>query len=243
MASRYRNHAKAKRDPGRFVALPCSVLDSAAYQALSYAAKALSLEVARQYHSDDNGRMLPSFRHLKPRGWPSPEVIQRAKRELLDAELIFETVKGARPNKASWYAVTWQILDRHPGYDPGTEAAFQRGAYKLVGGVKNAFLNTVSVLRKPPIDTESVLGGAPTSTETVPIRHRFGMPPTTETVHPLEKPSPGRLCAEGAEAHLYRWQDDGGANNGHETATVAGYEREETKETAGGAPAFNGGRT
>jgi hypothetical protein len=130
---RYRNHGKAKREPGGFVALPWSVLDSAAYQGLSHPAKALLLEVARQYHSDDNGRMLLSSRHLAPRGWRSPEVITRAKRELLEAGLIFETVKGARPNKASWYAVTWQTLDRHPGYEAGAEAAFVRGAYKNIG--------------------------------------------------------------------------------------------------------------
>ena len=60
-----------------------------------------------QREVDDNGRMLLSSRYLAPRGWRSPEVITRAKRELLEAQLIFETVKGSRPNKASWYAVTW----------------------------------------------------------------------------------------------------------------------------------------
>lgn len=116
------------RDPGGFVALPWSVLDSAAYQGLSHPAKALLLEFARQYVRDNNGKLLCSINHLKPRGWTSKDVITRAKRELLEAGLIFETCKGARPNKASWYAVTWYVLDKHSGYDP--EAAdFRRGAY------------------------------------------------------------------------------------------------------------------
>lgn len=118
------------RDPGGFVALPWSVLDSAAYMGLSPTAKALLMEVARQYHRDDNGRMRLSRAYLATRGWFSAGAIQQAKAELIAAALIFETVKGCRPNKASWYAVTWRLLDRLPGYDMDTEKAFERGAYR-----------------------------------------------------------------------------------------------------------------
>ena len=114
---------------GGFVALPWSVLDSAAYLSLSYPAKALMLEVARQYVRDNNGRLLVSMNRLRPRGWNSADVLTRAKRELIDAGLIFETCKGQRPNKASWYAVTWFSLDQHEGFDPGSAKAFERGAY------------------------------------------------------------------------------------------------------------------
>lgn len=120
------------RDPGGFMALPWSVFDSAAYLGLSHIAKALLMEVARQYHRDDNGRMLLSGAHLAKRGWFSAGVIQKAKAELIAAGLIFETVKGCRPNKASWYAVTWRMLDKHPGYDAGTVRLFERGAYLKV---------------------------------------------------------------------------------------------------------------
>src|SRR5688572_4899625 len=53
----------ARREAGRFVALPLAVLDSAAYLGLSSTAKALLLEVARQYRGDDNGRLLLSAKH------------------------------------------------------------------------------------------------------------------------------------------------------------------------------------
>jgi hypothetical protein len=36
---------------------------------------------------------------------------------------------GHRPNRASWYAVTWQRLDRLKGYDDGAIETFRRGAY------------------------------------------------------------------------------------------------------------------
>lgn len=118
------------RDPGGFVALPWSVLDSAAYARLSYPARALLLELARQFVRDNNGKLLASLSYLSKRGWNSADVISRAKKELLDAGFIHETVKGHRPNKASWYALTWYTLDRHKGYDYGAAETFKRGAYR-----------------------------------------------------------------------------------------------------------------
>ena len=130
-----RSKGDAGRDAGGFVAIPWSVLDSAAYRGLSHPAKALLIEIARQFVRDNNGRLLASAAYLSARGWNSADVITRAKRELIDARLIHETVKGHRPNKASWYAATWRALDRHPGYDPGTATTFERGAYKVAAAL------------------------------------------------------------------------------------------------------------
>ena len=63
------------RDPGGFIALPWSVLDSAAYNNLSHPARSLLLEFARQYVRDNNGRLLASAAHLSKRGWKSSYVI------------------------------------------------------------------------------------------------------------------------------------------------------------------------
>lgn len=120
---------RAYRDAGGFAAIPWTVLDSSAYQGLSHPAKALMMEIARQYHGDDNGRMIVTLAYLGPRGWSSNDTISRAKRELLEAGLIYETVKGCRPHKASWYAATWWALDKLAGYDSGAEAGFVRSAY------------------------------------------------------------------------------------------------------------------
>jgi hypothetical protein len=130
----------AGRDSGGFVALPWSVLDCPAYACLSHPARALLLEFARQFVRDNNGRMLASAAYLSKRGWQSSDVITRAKRELLAAGFIFETVQGHRPNKASWYAVTWRALDKLPGYDVGTVQCFERGAYQKNVPLKNASL-------------------------------------------------------------------------------------------------------
>jgi hypothetical protein len=118
------------RDSGGFVATPWSVLDCPAYADLSHPARSLLIEIDRQFVRDNNGRLLASAAYLSKRGWNSVDVITRAKRELIAAGFIHETVKGHRPNKASWYAVTWRALDRLPGYDEGTAATFVRGAYQ-----------------------------------------------------------------------------------------------------------------
>jgi hypothetical protein len=119
------------RDAGGFVALPWSVLDCPAYARLGHPARSLLLEVARQYVRNNNGRLLASMAHLAKRGWNSNAVLTRAKRELLEAGFIYETVKGHRPNRASWYAITWQTLDQLQGYDPGAVAGFERSAYVM----------------------------------------------------------------------------------------------------------------
>lgn len=120
----------SSRDPGGFVALPWSVLDSQAYLGLSVHAKALLLDVARQYGRNNNGRLLCSRAHMATRGWNSSDMLTKAKRELIAAGFLYETVMGARPAKASWYALTWYALDLHPGFDPGAAAGFKRGAYR-----------------------------------------------------------------------------------------------------------------
>lgn len=125
-----RRRVDSSRIGGRFIALPFDVLESPAYLRLSHPARSLLLEIAMQYASDNNGRLLASINHLSARGWTSRDVITRAKRELLGAGFIHETVMGHRPNKASWYAITWYALDKHPSYDVGAAESFVRGAYR-----------------------------------------------------------------------------------------------------------------
>jgi hypothetical protein len=117
------------REPGGYCALPWCVIDSQAYQSLRYPAVALLIELARQYVRNNNGRLLLSENYLRSRQWRSKDVIERARRELVDAKLIYQTVQGHRPNKASWYALTWYSLDKLPGYDAGAVEGFRRGMY------------------------------------------------------------------------------------------------------------------
>lgn len=192
MANR-RNSGRAKGDAGRdsggFVALPWSVLDSPAYAGLSHPAKALLLEFARQFVKDNNGRLLASRAYLAPRGWKSADVIDRAKQQLIEAGFIVEMVKGHRPNKASWFAVTWRTLDRHAGYDAGAAAMFERGAYRKGASPKNATLSPPHGLETPPIAPPPGLDGLRSVPPPGTIRGISIASPVPPPGHHLEKPS------------------------------------------------------
>lgn len=99
---------------------------SESYLALSHTARSLLVEIAMQFMGTNNGQLLAGQAKLRERGWRSADTLHRAKAELIKHEFIFETVKGGRPNRASWYAVTWWRLDAHPRYDFGVEQAFRR---------------------------------------------------------------------------------------------------------------------
>jgi hypothetical protein len=70
-----------------------------------------------QYTGRNNGKLTACAKYLVPLGWRSNDVIVRARRELIDCCLIVETRKGARPNRAGWYALTWLDLDVTEGLD------------------------------------------------------------------------------------------------------------------------------
>ena len=139
------------RDAGGFVAMPWSVLDCPAYASLSHPARSLLMEIARQCLQDNNGRLLASAAHLSKRGWKSSDVITRAKRDLMEAGFIHETVKGHRPNRASWYAVTWRAIDRLKGYDHGAVESFERGAYRKHDHLKIATLKPPRGIKLPSV--------------------------------------------------------------------------------------------
>lgn len=191
MANGRNQHRKGDsgRDGGAFIALPWSVLDCPAYARLSMHARALLLEVARQFHRDDNGRMLLSRAYMEKRGWKSVDMLTKAKRELLEGGFIFQTVMGHRPNKASWYAVTWRALDKLPGYDVGVTQLFERGAYKKTAPVIGASLipphGTAKAVIVPPHGT----GTPPTVPPHGPIRAVLGGLSVPPHGHPLEMPS------------------------------------------------------
>ena len=183
-----RSKGDSSRDAGGFVAMPWTVLDSPAYARLSHPARSLLMEIARQYVRDNNGRLLASEAYLAKRGWKSNDTITRAKRELIEAGFIHETVKGHRPNKASWYAITWYTLDRLPGYDVGTAESFQRGAYR-----KNASLTPSRGVERPVIAPSHGVESAPSTPAHGAIKVVFVPSPTPPDGDHLDMPSPAAV--------------------------------------------------
>ena len=230
----------AGRDAGGFVALPWSVLDSPAYSGLSHPAKALLLEFARQFVRDNNGRLLCSMTYLGPRGWKSNDVITRAVRELVAAGFVHQTAQGHRPSKASWYAVTWRALDRHPGYDVGTVESFQRGAYRLwaaaqrpaeitpptpsPGAEKNASLTPSPGVERASRAPSPGVGALPTAPSPGAVEGGFGTFSTPGDGDHLEKPSTVSAAKDvqgvegGQERRANIGQDDDSASRKREAA-------------------------
>ena len=143
--------AKHKRDSGAFVQVPMAVLNSRAYIECGPHARMLLFDLLAQYRGNNNGDLCAAFSMMKMRGWKSTHTLQDSKAELLDAGLIVETRKGARPNKASLFAVTWYALDDCGGKLDISAQGFPRGAYKLKDPLpaigKNASLNALAASR------------------------------------------------------------------------------------------------
>lgn len=170
------NGAKDKRDGGRFITMPLAVLNSQAYRMASAHARMLLFDLYAQYQGNNNGDLCAAWKLMKPRGWRSEETLARAKKQLLDLGLIEETRQGARPNKASLYAVTWCDLDHCGGKLDITPRGFHRGKYRLLDPVpplviKNASLNTAPVVATPPTATPAVVVSQSTTTPPVSMRH------------------------------------------------------------------------
>lgn len=174
------------RDAGAFAAIPWIVFDSPAYVSLSHPAKALLMEFARQFVRNNNGKLLCSMAFLRPRGWKSNDVISRAKAELLEAGFIHETCKGHRPNRASWYAVTWRTIDKHNGYDFGAVESFERGAYR-----KNAVLTPSPGAGRPSIAPSPGVERVPPAPSPGAIRGGLKGSPAPSPGDHLKKPSVG----------------------------------------------------
>jgi hypothetical protein len=115
-------------DGKTFVRLPYVLLESPGYRRASSTARALLIDVAMQYKGHNNGKLVACAKYLKPKGWSSNGTVLRALHELQDCGLIFETRKGARPNKAAWFALTWRDLNQVVGLDIDPKL-FRRGGY------------------------------------------------------------------------------------------------------------------
>lgn len=111
-SKRYKADAK-RRDGSTFAAVPYVVLESQGYINLSAYARALLLEFCREFNGRNNGRLCCIWDQLRLRGWNSPNTVTKAKAELIANGLLWESRKGAFPNRTAWYALTWRDPGRH----------------------------------------------------------------------------------------------------------------------------------
>ncbi len=188
-------------DGAQWFAMPYAVMNSIAYMNLSHSARALLFEAALQYDNKNNGTLKLSRKGLRDRGWLSVDGITKAKKELLEAGFLFETCQGARPNKASLYAITWASLDRCAEYDAGVFQAFRRGDYNhakpkpkraaptFPNSSKNASLVPPTGHIASSIGPHGGQGKPSAGPESGPIKAQTVTSPVPPHGHHLEKPS------------------------------------------------------
>ncbi len=175
------------RDSDGFMLIPTIVLNSSAYIGLSDKAKCLLVLMSMQHSrtKPNNGRLICTKKYMSKWGWNSSDKLNRAKRELIDAGFLYETVKGHRPNKASLYALTFFSLSKQQGYDYGAERGFKRSAYQ------NATLSPANGIRKATIAPPQGLRSVPVAPTHGIVNEHFYIAPNPPDGLLLDKPSEG----------------------------------------------------
>jgi hypothetical protein len=115
---------KYDRGQGHFAGIPDRVMDHPDYYNLSFSAKALLLEFAKQYRKTNNGKLCAVHSQLKPRGWNSDSTLRTNLKELREANLIIVTkygLYGAGKRLPNYYAITWQPIDEIKGFTMDVE--------------------------------------------------------------------------------------------------------------------------
>lgn len=109
--ARTRTKSMGRRDTGNFLRVPCAVLDSPNFCALSMKAKALILDIGARYNGHNNGDLAAPWSWMKQRGWRSKDTLQRALAELQRLGMIEQTRQGGL-HGPSLYAFTWLPIDQ-----------------------------------------------------------------------------------------------------------------------------------
>ena len=90
-----------------FYQIPRKVHRSADFRCLSASAKALLISLIYQFRGHNNGDLTAAWTVMRDQhGFRSPTTVNRARKDLLDANLIIQSRQGGL-GKCSLYAVTW----------------------------------------------------------------------------------------------------------------------------------------
>lgn len=105
----------------RIAAIPHVVMDHPDFISLSPNAIRLLLEVSKQYSLKNNGKLCITWSQMKKRGYKSEATLQRAKKELLEKELIIVSKRGGfdceGKRSPNFYALTRQAIDEIYGFE------------------------------------------------------------------------------------------------------------------------------
>ena len=105
---------KGRRMNNSFVMMPHHVLGHDNFRTLSPRATKFLMDLLAQYRGNNNGDLCAPLSLMRERGWNSSDQLHKAKRELIEKDVIMVTRQGGL-NKANLYAVTWFPIDECNG--------------------------------------------------------------------------------------------------------------------------------
>ena len=109
-----RRRIKGRQTTSPFVMFPCHVLDHEIFKTLSKRATKLVIDIAAQYRGSNNGDLCATLSLMRKRGWNSSDQLEKAKKELIEKDVILVARQGGR-NKANLYALTRFPIDECKG--------------------------------------------------------------------------------------------------------------------------------
>lgn len=115
-----REKIKGRKESGRFLAIPFSVIEHPDFISLSSTAIRLLIEVSKQFNGKNNGALGAGFEIMRKRGFKSKTTLAKGLRELESAEFLIRTREGRFMNpgrRCALYALPWLAIDECPGKD------------------------------------------------------------------------------------------------------------------------------
>ena len=111
----------------RYAAIEHRVIDSPAYADLTFSARSLLVQIARQVTvPNNNGHLQATFTYMKLFGF-SVNTLSRATHELITHGFIYKTKSGGFHQGAAQFAVTWlSVTDTHGIFMQGFKACAWR---------------------------------------------------------------------------------------------------------------------
>lgn len=111
---------KARRDEGRYVVLPLSVLDSPDFLSLSHTARTALIALLAKYNGKNNGDLSLPFSRAIDWGINSKSTLAKALKELIDKGLICRSrdalkMRDNPHGQCSLYALMWVAIDECRG--------------------------------------------------------------------------------------------------------------------------------
>ena len=98
----------------RYAAIEHRVIDSPAFVAMTFSARSLLLEMARQLTKDNNGHLQATYSYMQRHGF-SENTLSRAIADLIRHGMIYRTRSGGYQQGAAQYAVTWLPIRNRQG--------------------------------------------------------------------------------------------------------------------------------